>query len=298
MRSMTFFRQALVPSLLALAVFFSPILTIARGTASAGSERSRATEQRTGGRAAMKTIGLIGGMSWESSIVYYRLINENVKARLGGLHSAKSVMYSVDFADIVPLQREGKWSELSEKMVEAARHVENGGADFIVICTNTMHKTADEIEKHVNIPLLHIVDVIAEKIKAANLSKVGLLGTRFTMEDDFYKDRLIDKYGLEVVIPTEEERQDVHRIIFEELCLGKIKPASKERYREIMNNLVRRGAQGIILGCTEIGLLVGPEDSSVPLFDTTKIHAEAAVEYALKGVDLAPKAGSLQQQRH
>lgn len=288
MRSMKLFKQALVPGMLALAVFLNLIITIAQGAALAGSERSHATRQQAGGKVTMKTIGLIGGMSWESSIVYYRLINEDVKARLGGLHSAKSVMYSVDFADIVPLQREGNWAELNKKMVEAAQHVEAGGADFIVICTNTMHKTADEIEKHVNIPLLHIVDVTAEQIKAANLSKVGLLGTSFTMEDDFYKGRLVDKYGLEVVVPTEEERQDVHRIIFDELCVGKIKPASKKRYREIMDNLVRRGAQGIILGCTEIGLLVGAEDSSVPLFDTAKIHAAAAVAYALEGVDPTP----------
>lgn len=298
MRSTAFFRQALVPGVLALAVFLIPILAVAQAAAPAGSERSHAAERRADGKIAMKTIGLIGGMSWESSIIYYRLINEDVKARLGGLHSAKSVMYSVDFADIVPLQREGKWAELSEKMVEAARHVEDGGADFIVICTNTMHKTASEIEKHVDIPLLHIVDVTAEKIKAANLSKVGLLGTRFTMEDDFYKGRLIDKYGLEVVIPTEKERQDVHRIIFEELCIGEIKPESKKRYREIMDNLVRRGAHGIILGCTEIGLLVGPEDSSVPLFDTAKIHAEAAVDYALEKVAPTRKTEAVQNQRH
>jgi len=229
----------------------------------------------------MKTIGLIGGMSWESSLVYYRLINEAVKDRLGGLHSAKCVMYSVDFADIEPLQHGDRWDEAAERVVEAARHVEDGGADFIVLCTNTMHKTAGDIEGHVHIPLLHIADATAEGIKAKGLGKIGLLGTRFTMEDDFYKGRLIDKHGLEVVIPPEEERRDIHQIIYDELCLGQIKGASKDRYCEIMGNLVRHGAQGIILGCTEIGLLVGAEDSSVQVFDTTRIHAEAAVEFAL-----------------
>jgi len=230
----------------------------------------------------MKTIGLIGGMSWESSLVYYRLINEAVKARLGGFHSAKCIMYSVDFADIEPLQHQSKWNEAAERMIEAARHVEDGGADFVILCTNTMHKTASQIEEHLNIPLLHIADATAEKIKAEGLGKVGLLGTRFTMEDDFYKGRLIDKHGLEVVIPPEEERQVVHRIIYDELCLGQIERTSKERYGEIMKNLVQQGAQGMILGCTEIGLLVGEDDCSVPVFDTTKIHAEAAVAHALQ----------------
>ena len=230
----------------------------------------------------MKTIGLIGGMSWESSLVYYRFINQGVKARLGGLHSAKCIMYSVDFAEIEPLQHEGKWAEAADKMIEAARHVEDGGADFIVLCTNTMHKTASEVEGHVNIPLLHIADATAEKIKAKGMSKVGLLGTQFTMEDDFYKGRLSDKHGLEVVVPAEDERLAVHQIIYDELCLGEIRQASKERYVGIMDSLVRRGAQGIVLGCTEIGLLVGAEDASVPVFDTTEVHAEAAVEFALR----------------
>jgi len=230
----------------------------------------------------MKTIGLIGGMSWESSLVYYRLINEAVKDRLGGLHSAKCIMFSVDFAEIEPFQHEGRWDEAAAKMVEAARHVEAGGADLLVLCTNTMHKTASDIEKHVGIPLLHIADATAEKITAEGLTKVGLLGTRFTMEDDFYKGRLIDKHGMEVVIPSEEDRLDVHQIIYDELCLGQIKQESKDRYCEIMGNLVRQGVQGIILGCTEIGLLVGAEDCVVPIFDTTKIHAEAAVEFAIR----------------
>jgi len=231
----------------------------------------------------MKTIGLIGGMSWESSIEYYRVLNETVKRRLGGLHSDKCLMYSVDFAEIEPLQHEGKWAEAADRMVRAGRHLQDGGADFLVLCTNTMHKTADDLEQSLRVPLLHIADATAERIKAEGLSKVGLLGTRFTMEDDFYKGRLVDRHGLEVIVPTDQQRQDVHRIIYDELCLGKIVACSRDRYREVMGNLARRGAQGIVLGCTEIGLLVGAEDSPVAVFDTTKIHAEAAVEYALEG---------------
>ena len=287
MRSEKIFRRSLVSGMLALTVCLVVLTSSVQNIAFADGERSEVTKQDADKQVGMKTIGLIGGMSWESSIIYYQLINVDVKARLGGLHSAKSVMYSVDFADIVPLQRANNWPELDKKMVEAARHVEGGGADFIVICTNTMHKCVDAIEKNVKIPVLHIADVTAEKVKAANLNKVGLLGTRFTMEDDFYKNRLVDKYGLEVIVPTEEERKDVHRIIFDELCVGKIKPESRERYREIIDHLVLQGAQGIILGCTEIGLLIGEKDSSVPLFDTAKIHAAAAVEYALQGVDAA-----------
>ena len=198
-----------------------------------------------------------------------------------GLHSAKCLMVSVDFAEIEPLQHQGQWDEAAGKMIEAARPVEDGGADFIVLCTSTMHKRASDIERHVNIPLLHIADATAERIKAEGMSKVGLLGTRFTMEDDFYQGRLIDKHGLEVIVPNENERDLVHRVIYDELCLGEIRQTSKERYCEIMGNLVLQGARGIVLGCTEIGLLVGAEDSPVPVFDTTKIHAEAAVEYAL-----------------
>jgi aspartate racemase len=229
----------------------------------------------------MKTIGLIGGMSWESSLLYYRLVNEGVKQRLGGLHSAKCIMYSVDFAEIEPLQHEGEWSKAAEKMIGAARRVEFGGADFIVLCTNTMHKTADEIEKHVSIPLLHIADATARKIEAQGLRRVGLLGTRFTVEDDFYKGCLTDQHGLDVIIPAQTERETVHKIIYDELCLGDIRQESRDRFREIITGLVASGAQGIILGCTEIGLLIGPDDSPVPVFDTTQIHAEAAVEYAL-----------------
>jgi len=229
----------------------------------------------------MKTIGLIGGMSWESSVEYYRLINQAAKARLGGLHSAKCIMHSVDFGEIEPLQHQGKWVEAAEQMIEAASHVQDGGADFVVLCTNTMHKVADELERHLSIPLLHIADVTAEAIKRRNCDRVGLLGTMFTMEDDFYRGRLIDKHALDVIVPDDEERQAVHDVIYDELCLGKIRQESKRRYIDIMGHLVRSGAQGIILGCTEIGLLVGQGDSEVPMFDTTRIHAEAAVEYAL-----------------
>jgi aspartate racemase len=229
----------------------------------------------------MRTIGLIGGMSWESSIEYYRIINETVRARLGGLHSAKSVMYSVDFAEIETLQQQGKWDEATNLMIAAAQRVEKGGADFVIICTNTMHKMADEVQKHIQIPLLHIADATAEKIKAQGLKKIGLLGTRFTMEEDFYKGRLSEKQGLVVIIPPEKERDIVHRVIFDELCLGEIRASSKEQYVRIMDHLVRDGAEGIILGCTEISLLIQEEDSQIPLFDTTKIHAVAAVEYAL-----------------
>ena len=229
----------------------------------------------------MKTIGLIGGMSWESSVKYYRIINERVRDRLGGLHSAKSLMYSVDFGEIEKLQRQGKWEELTSLMIAAAKNLEKGGADFILICTNTMHKMADAVQKNIGIPLLHIADATAEKVKPAGIRKIGLLGTLFTMEESFYKGRLTDKYGLLVLIPERAERELVHRVIFEELCVGEIKQASKEHYIQIMNRLAENGAEGIILGCTEIGLLVGDKDARVPLFDTTVIHAEAAVEYAL-----------------
>jgi len=229
----------------------------------------------------MKTIGLIGGMSWESSIEYYRIINETVRAKLGGLHSAKSIMYSVDFAEIEVLQHQGKWDEAAELMIAAAKNVENGGADFVIICTNTMHKMADEVQKHIQIPLLHIADATAKTIKARGLRRIGLLGTKFSMEEDFYRGRLAEKHRLEVLIPTTEEREIVHRVIYDELCVGKIDRASKEQYISIMDRLVKNGAEGIILGCTEITLLVRDEDSHVPLFDTTNIHAVAAVEYAL-----------------
>ena len=229
----------------------------------------------------MKTIGLIGGMSWESSIEYYRIINELTKAKLGGLHSAKSLMVSVDFAEIEVLQHEGRWEEASALMVEAARSLERGGADFVVLCTNTMHKSAQEIQAGIRIPFLHIADATAQIVKKSGIQKIGLLGTRFTMEEDFYKGRLSQNFGLDVIIPNAQGCEIVHRVIYDELVLGKIEQRSKEKYLEIIGQMVSAGAEGIILGCTEIGLLVHQEDSQVPLFDTTRIHAESAVEYAL-----------------
>jgi len=229
----------------------------------------------------MKTIGMIGGMSWESSIEYYRIVNEQTKARLGGLHSAKCLMYSVDFAEIEVLQREGRWDEGAQMMADAARSLERGGADFVVLCTNTMHKSTPEIEAALSIPFLHIADATGQRVADAGIGCVGLLGTRFTMEEDFYRGRLARKFGLEVLIPEAEERETVHRVIYDELVLGNIRAESRRQYAGIIAGLVARGAQGIILGCTEIGLLVRPEDSPAPLFDTTRIHAEAAVDFAL-----------------
>jgi aspartate racemase len=229
------------------------------------------------------TIGLIGGMSWESSAEYYRIINQETQRRLGGVHSARSLMWSVDFDEIKQLQHAGEWDKLTEAMTDAARRLERGGADFIVLCTNTMHRMADAIASSVDIPLLHIADPTAERIKAAGLQRVGLLGTAFTMEQDFYKGRLQDHHGLDVIVPDAEDRSVVHEIIYKELVLGRINPASRAAYREIIARLIERGAQAIILGCTEIMLLVSDEDSAVPLFDTTTIHAQAAVERALGG---------------
>lgn len=229
----------------------------------------------------MRTIGLIGGMSWESSQEYYRLINELVKERLGGLHSAKSVMVSVDFAEIERLQQENRWDEAAQILGGAARGLEAAGADCVVICTNTMHKVADEVEANVGIQLLHIADATAERVRSAGMTNIGLLGTRFTMEDDFYVGRLAGRHGLGVMVPEAAERDDIHRVIYDELCLGVARTESKARYLQIMDRLIGRGAQGIILGCTEIGLLVQQVDSRVPVFDTTRIHAEAAVEWAL-----------------
>ena len=230
----------------------------------------------------MKTIGLIGGMSWESSLEYYRIINELVKEKLGGLHSAKSLMYSLDFDEIEKLQHQGKWDKLTSIMIKAAQDLEKGGADFVLICTNTMHKMADDVQDNINIPLLHLVDTTADKIKPNRLRKVGLLGTNFTMEEDFYKGRLMNKYGLDVIIPNENDRQIIHQVIYQELCLGNIKKSSKDQYIEIINKLIESGAEAVILGCTEIPLLIQQEDVKVPLYDTTTIHAEAAVEYSLK----------------
>jgi aspartate racemase len=230
----------------------------------------------------MKTIGLIGGMSWESSIEYYRIINETVKEKLGGLHSAKSLMVTVDFAEIEKLQHEDRWDEAAQILVKCAQDLERGGADCIVLCTNTMHKLADQIIASVHIPFLHIADATAEKIIAAGMKKIGLLGTRFTMEHDFYKGRLIRNFGLDVLVPNQPDRDIVHHVIYNELVLGKIMESSRTEYKRIMASLIDQGAQGIILGCTEIELLVKQEDSRVPLFPTTSIHAIAAVEYALK----------------
>jgi len=230
----------------------------------------------------MKIIGLIGGMSWESSAEYYRIINEKIKEKLGGLHSAKTLMYSVNFEEIERLQHQGKWQELTEIMIDAAKRLEKGGADFIVICTNTMHKMADEIQENVKIPLLNIADATAEKVKNRGIKKVGLLGTKFTMEEDFYKGRLIDKYGLQVLIPNENDRQIVHDVIYKELCLGIVNPESKEKFIKIIKNLVSNGTEAVILGCTEIPLLIKQDDVEIPIFDTTRIHAEAAVEWSIK----------------
>ena len=229
----------------------------------------------------MKTIGLIGGMSWESSLEYYRVLNETTNARLGGLHSAKCILYSVDFAEIETLQHEDRWQEAAQLMIEAGQSLERAGADFVVLCTNTMHKLADEIQANIHIPLLHITDATAQKINAAGLRKIGLLGTRFTMEQDFYKGRLIDRFGLDVITPNSPERETIHRVIFEELCLGIVRQDSREEFIRIMDRLVQAGVEGIILGCTEIELLVQDGDSRVPLFPTTQIHATAAVDYAL-----------------
>ena len=230
----------------------------------------------------MKTIGMIGGMSWESSLEYYRILNEEVKVQLGDLHSAKCVMVSVDFAEIEVLQREDRWQDATRVMIKAARAVEAGGADFLIICTNTMHKMADEVQNSISIPLLHIADATAEVIQAQGLKRVGLLGTRFTMEQEFYRGRLVEKYGLDVILPDRADREIVHRVIYEELVLGKTVPASKVEYQRIIADLAKAGAGGVILGCTEIGLLVSQADSTLPLFDTTRIHALAAVRYALQ----------------
>jgi aspartate racemase len=230
----------------------------------------------------MKTMGLLGGMSWESTAHYYRLVNETVRERLGGLHSAKVVLYSVDFEEVEGLQRQGDWETAGRLLAAAARALEAAGADFIVLCTNTMHLVAPAMEGAVRIPLLHIADATGEAIRAAGHASVGLLGTAFTMEQPFYKDRLRERHGLRVLVPDAGDRDRVHRVIYDELCLGKIVPESREGYREVMERLVKEGAEAIILGCTEISLLVSAQDATVPLFDTTAIHARSAAEYALR----------------
>ncbi|MDE2582924.1 MAG: aspartate/glutamate racemase family protein [Rhodospirillales bacterium] len=220
-------------------------------------------------------------MSWESSAEYYRIINERVRDRLGALHSARCLMWSFDFAEVEALQHAGRWDDATALMIEAARRLERGGADFVLICTNTMHRMADAVQAAIVCPLLHIADPTAARIRAAGLRRVGLLGTAFTMEQAFYKGRLAERYGLEVLVPDAADRALVHRVIYEELVQGRVVPASREAYRAVIARLVARGAEAVILGCTEIMLLVRPEDSKVPLFDTTAIHAEAAVELAL-----------------
>ena len=230
----------------------------------------------------MKTIGLLGGMSWESTVEYYRIINEAVKEKLGGLHSAKCILYSVDFAEIERLQHENRWDQAAQLLIQASRGLEMAGADLLLICTNTMHKLAPEIQQQLAIPLLHIADPTAQKVQSAGVRKVALLGTRFTMEEDFYRGRLESPHGLQVMIPPEADRETIHRVIYDELCLGTTTTASAESYARIIERLVAAGAQGAILGCTEIGLLVKQADYNIPLFDTTRIHAEAAVDFALE----------------
>nr|MDT0658672.1 aspartate/glutamate racemase family protein [Micromonospora sp. DSM 115978] len=228
----------------------------------------------------MFTIGMLGGMSWESSAHYYRLANELVRDRLGGLHSARCVLHSVDFADIEHLQRTGQWEEAGRLLGQAAAAVQAAGADLLLLCTNTMHKVADQVQAAVTIPLLHLADATADAVTAAGLRTVGLLGTAFTMEQDFYRDRLTRR-SLRVIVPEADDRAEVHRIIYDELCLGEVREASRQTYRTIITRLVRSGAQGIILGCTEIELLVSAADSPVPVFPTTRLHVEAAVDAAL-----------------
>jgi aspartate racemase len=232
-------------------------------------------------RIFVKTIGLIGGMSWESSLEYYRLINEEVKVRLGGLHSAKCILYSVDFEEIERYQADGDWESSGKLLADVALSLEKAGAEMIVICTNTMHKVVGYIEEKVSLPILHIADSTAKQIKKSKISTVGLLGTKYTMEQDFYKTR-IESNGIKVLIPNDEDRKVINKVIYEELCLGEIKQSSRDHYKKIIKGLVDEGAEGIILGCTEIGLLVKPEDSEVPLFDTAAIHAVDTVNMALE----------------
>ncbi|MEF9996308.1 MAG: aspartate/glutamate racemase family protein [Burkholderiaceae bacterium] len=229
----------------------------------------------------MKTLGLIGGMSWESTVPYYCLINETVKAELGGLHSARLLLYSVDFAEVERLQHAGDWAAAGQLLADIASKLEGAGAQAIVICTNTMHKLAPQVQAATTIPLLHIVDATAAAIRAAGMSRVGLLGTRFTMEQDFYRGRLSESFGIACLVPPAPEREIVHRVIYDELCQGRIEPSSRADYRRILQGLAEAGAQGVILGCTEISLLVSAEDSPVPLFDTTALHARAAALWAV-----------------
>ena len=239
----------------------------------------------------MKTIGLLGGMSWESTVSYYQTINRVVGERLGGLHSARILLYSVDFQEIETLQQTGRWEESGELLASAARTLQAGGAHFVVLCTNTMHRVAPAIEAAVSIPLLHIADATAERIRTDGVQRVGLLGTRFTMAEDFYRGRLVGEHGLEVLVPPEPDRDTVHRIIYDELCHGRVVEDSRAEYRRIVSDLAARGAEGVILGCTEIGLLIGASDAPVPLYDTAQIHAARAAAYALDGVNELGRGG-------
>ena len=230
---------------------------------------------------SMKTIGMLGGMSWESTASYYKSINEGIKAELGGLSSAKICLYSVNFEEIEKLQHQGRWNETALILTQAAKAVEAGGADFLIICTNTMHKVASEIEAEISIPILHIADATAKKLVSDGVKKVGLLGTRFTMEQDFYKSRLTDKFEIEVIVPNADSQTIVHDIIYDELCRGIITATSREQYLNIINELYKSGAEAVILGCTEIALLVQQQHTNIPLYDTTEIHAFEAVQLAL-----------------
>jgi aspartate racemase len=245
----------------------------------------------------MQTIGLVGGMSWESTLPYYRTINETVRDALGGLHSARIVLNSVDFHEIERLQDAGDWVRAGEVLADAARSVEAGGADFLVLCTNTMHKVAPAIMRAVAIPLLHIADPTAAAIADAGLSSIGLLGTRFTMEQDFYRDRLA-AHGITAIVPDDDERERVHRVIYDELCRGVVRDASRARFRSLIERLVARGAQGIVLGCTEIAMLIGAEDVAVPVFDTALLHAKAAAMRALTGESRRLAHATIDPQRH
>ena len=229
----------------------------------------------------MRTVGLLGGMSWESSAEYYRLLNELVRERLGGLHSARCVLLSVDFAEIERLQVAGDWEAAGEVLAGAAASLQRSGAELVLLCTNTMHRVADQVEAVLDVPFLHLADATAQAVRRAGLTTVGLLGTAFTMEQDFYRGRL-ESHGLQVLVPDAEDRAEVHRVIYEELCLGVIADSSRDTYRRVIDRLVAAGAQGVILGCTEIELLIGSEDASVPVFPTTRLHVEAVVDLALE----------------
>lgn len=229
----------------------------------------------------MKTVGLLGGMSWESTLQYYRLLNQGINKKMGGLHSAKIAMVSVDFQPLEILMQQGEWTELGERLAGAAQKIEKAGADFLLICTNTMHKVAGIVSEAVDIPLLHIADATAERIKAENIQTVGLLGTRFTMEEEFYRGRLLEKHGLTLVIPSPKDRKIVHDVIFEELCQGTIRTESRKDYLRIIDTMHQQGAEAVIEGCTEIGMLVNQDHTTIPLFDTTTLHVEQAVRFAL-----------------